>query len=84
MKTCNKCMESAGLSQIRMSSADFQRNEQRHECRERRLVTALIVAIVASFLSPVLVHVGWLIHERDYHVNLNTEDTAIVEETSPE
>ena len=54
-KTCNNCgTENQVMSTITMSSADWQRNEQRHEKREKRLWIALIVAISMLFASFAL------------------------------
>ena len=54
-KTCNSCgNENAEMTKVTMSSADWQRNEQRHEKREKRLWIALIVAISMLFASFAL------------------------------
>lgn len=55
-KTCNNCSatESQALTKVTMSSADWQRNEQRHEKREKRLWIALIVSISMLFGSFAL------------------------------
>ena len=54
-KTCNGCgSEGTEMTKVTMSSADWQRNEQRHEKREKRLWIALIVAISMLFASFAL------------------------------
>jgi hypothetical protein len=63
-KSCNNCSatESQALTKVTMSSADWQRNEQRHEKREKRLWIALIVAVAMLFAS----NMGWLIYESQF------------------
>lgn len=46
------------LSTITMSSADWQRNEQRHEMRERRLCT-IIVLLVIALLATNLINIDF-------------------------
>ena len=46
------------LSTITMSSADWQRNEQRHEMRERRLC-AIIVLLVIALLATNLINIDF-------------------------
>lgn len=53
-KNCNGCENEAAMTKVTMSSADWQRNEQRHEKREKRLWIALIVAISMLFASFAL------------------------------
>ena len=72
-KTCNSCGE---MSQITMSSADWERNEQRHERREKRLVWlifALIVLLVGS-------NIGWLIYESQIETVEETTETTITQD----
>ncbi len=42
------------LSTVTMSSADWQRNEQRHEIRERRLCTVIIVLAIALLITAFI------------------------------
>jgi hypothetical protein len=71
MATCGGCGD---LSKITMSSADWQRNEQRHECREKRFV-AIVVLLV---LVLVCNNFGWLV----YHFKNECHDTkdVVIEE----
>lgn len=46
------------LSTVTMSSADWQRNEQRHETRERRLCT-IIVLLVIALLATNLINIDF-------------------------
>ena len=62
-KTCNGCgNEGAEMTKVTMSSADWQRSEQRHEKREKRLWIALIVAVAMLFVS----NMGWLIYQSQF------------------
>ena len=69
-KHCNSCGTQT-LSRITMSSADWQRNEQRHENREKRLVW-IIVLILILFVGS---NTFWIIRENSF------EDVVTVEET---
>lgn len=42
------------LSTVTMSSADWQRNEQRHEIRERRLRKVIIVLAIALLITAFI------------------------------
>lgn len=70
-KTCNGCGADEKMSKVTMSSADWQKNEQRHERREKRLVWLIALLIVLLVGS----NVGWLIYESQFEV---------VEETTTE
>jgi hypothetical protein len=70
-KTCNGCgTEKNSMTMVTMSSADWQRNEQRHERREKRyigLVVLLIVLLVGS-------NVAWLVYESQFETIETTEE----------
>ena len=42
------------LSTVTMSSADWQRNEQRHETRERRLCTIRVLLVIALLATNLI------------------------------
>lgn len=52
-KQCNNC---GGMSTVTMSSADWQRSEQRHETREKRLCFIIVVLVASLLLS----NIAWL------------------------
>lgn len=72
-KHCNSCGATQTLSRITMSSADWQRNEQRHESREKRLVWVIV------FLICLLVgsNIAWLIYENSYEDVITTEEITV-------
>ena len=53
---CKRCAMNDGMTNVVMSSADWQRNEQRHLRREKRFV-ALIVLLVLLLVSS---NISWL------------------------
>lgn len=60
------------MAKITMSSADWERNEQRHERREKRLiwlVALLIILLVGT-------NAGWLIRESQFEVVEETTETV--------
>lgn len=70
-KHCNSCGTQT-LSRITMSSADWQRNEQRHESREKRLILVIILLIVLLVGS----NLAWMIYENSF------EDVVIAQENA--
>ena len=52
------------MTNVVMSSADWQRNEQRHLRREKRFV-AIIVLLILLFVGS---NVGWLIYNSQFDV----------------
>ena len=73
-KKCNGCGTDDKLSTVTMSSADWQRNEQRHENREKRLVWVIVLLIVLLVGS----NIGWLIYESQFEtVESTTEEYQI-------
>ena len=68
---CKRCAMNDDMTNVIMSSADWQRNEQRHLRREKRFI-GIIVLLVLLLVGS---NVGWLIHENSFEV---------VEETTTE
>jgi type VI protein secretion system component VasK len=50
------------MTNVVMSSADWQRNEQRHLRREKRLIAIIVLVIVLLVGS----NVGWLVYESQF------------------
>lgn len=74
-KTCNGCgSEGMEMTKVTMSSADWQRNEQRHEKRERRhwILEIILVALL------VLTNIAWIVYEAQFEtVETTTEEYDI-------
>ena len=68
---CSKCKMNDDMTTVVMSSADWQRNEQRHLRREKRFV-ALIVLLVLLLVGT---NVGWMIYESQFEVIEETTET---------
>ena len=68
---CKRCAMNDDMTNVVMSSADWQRNEQRHLRREKRFV-AIIVLLILLLVGS---NVGWMIYESQFEV---------VEETTTE
>jgi hypothetical protein len=72
-KTCNGCStEKREMTMVSMSSADWQRNEQRHEHREKRYVFIIVLLILLLVGS----NVGWLVYESQFET-VETNETII-------
>lgn len=72
-KTCDKCgIENKTMTMVTMSSADWQRNEQRHERREKRL-SWIIVLLIVLFVGS---NFAWLMYENSF------EDFVIEQENA--
>lgn len=74
-KTCNGCETGEKLSKVTMSSADWQRNEQRHERREKRYIWVIVLLIVLL----VATNVGWLIYESQFETVETSSEEVIVD-----
>ena len=61
------------MSKVTMSSADWQRNEQRHENREKRLIWVIVLLICLL----VGTNIGWLIYENSFEGVTTIEETII-------
>lgn len=68
---CKRCAINDDMTNVVMSSADWQRNEQRHLRREKRFV-AIIVLLILLLVGS---HVGWLIYESQFEVVEETTET---------
>ena len=72
---CKRCAMNDDMTTVVMSSADWQRNEQRHLRREKRFV-ALIVLLILLLVGS---NVGWLIYESKFEVVEETTTTVTQE-----
>ena len=61
---CKRCAMNDDMTNVIMSSADWQRSEQRHLRREKRFV-AIIVLLILLLVGS---NVGWLIYESQFEV----------------
>ena len=68
---CKRCAMNDDMTNVVMSSADWQRNEQRHLRREKRFV-ALIVLLVLLLVGS---NIGWMIYESQFEVVEETTET---------
>ena len=78
---CKRCAMNDDMTNVVMSSADWQRNEQRHLRREKRFV-ALIVLLILLLVGS---NIGWLIYESSFEVVEETTETIfedIVQESA--
>lgn len=69
-KTCNGCNDT---TKVTMSSADWQKNEQRHENREKRYIGVIVLLIVLL----VATNIGWLIYENSFETVETVEEVII-------
>lgn len=72
-KHCNGCGNGEKMSKVTMSSADWQRNEQRHENREKRLIW-VIVLLVCLLVGT---NIGWLVYESQFEDVITTEEIIV-------
>lgn len=68
---CKRCAMNDDMTTVVMSSADWQRNEQRHLRREKRFIAIIVLLIVLLVGS----NVGWLIYENQFEVVEETTET---------
>ena len=68
---CKRCAMNDDMTNVIMSSADWQRNEQRHLRREKRLIAIIILVIVLLVGS----NIGWLVYESRFDV---VEETTTI------
>jgi hypothetical protein len=71
-KKCNSC-GTENMSKVTMSSADWQRNEQRHENREKRLIWVIVLLIVLFVGS----NLAWMIYENSFEDVVTTEEYQV-------
>ena len=70
---CKRCAINDDMTNVVMSSADWQRNEQRHLRREKRFVAIIVLLIILLVGS----NIGWLVYESQFEV---VEETTITQE----
>lgn len=76
---CKRCAMNGDMTNVVMSSADWQRSEQRHLRREKRFVGIIVLLILLLVGS----NVGWFIYENSFEVVEETTETYdIVQEGS--
>lgn len=69
-KTCNGCIDT---TKVTMSSADWQRNEQRHENREKRYIGVIVLLIVLL----VATNIGWIVYESSFETVETVEEIIV-------
>ena len=76
---CKRCAMNDDMTNVVMSSADWQRSEQRHLRREKRFV-AIIVLLILLLVGS---NVGWLIYENQFEVvEETTTETTITQDNA--
>ena len=76
---CKRCAINDDMTNVVMSSADWQRNEQRHLRREKRFVAIIVLLIILLVGS----NVGWMIYENRFEVvEETTTETTITQDNS--
>jgi hypothetical protein len=73
---CKRCSMNDDMTNVVMSSADWQRNEQRHLRREKRLIAIIVLTIVLLVGS----NIGWLVYNSQFEVV--EESTVITQENA--
>lgn len=68
---CKRCAMNDDMTNVVMSSADWQRNEQRHLRREKRFVAIIVLLIILLVGS----NIGWLIYNSQFEV---VEESTII------
>lgn len=68
---CKRCAINDDMTNVVMSSADWQRSEQRHLRREKRFV-AIVVLLILLLVSS---NIAWLIYENSFEVVEETTET---------
>lgn len=61
---CKRCAINDDMTNVVMSSADWQRNEQRHLRREKRFVAIIVLLIILLVGS----NIGWLVYNSQFEV----------------
>ena len=69
---CKRCAINDDMTNVVMSSADWQRSEQRHLRREKRFV-AIVVLLILLLVGS---NIGWLIYESQFEVVEETTETT--------
>ena len=68
---CKRCAMNDDMTNVVMSSADWQRNEQRHLRREKRFVAMIVLLIILLVGS----NVAWMIYENQFEIVKETTET---------
>lgn len=74
---CKRCAMNDDMTNVVMSSADWQRNEQRHLRREKRLIAIIVLVIVLLVGS----NVGWLIYNSQFEM-VETWEQEVVQDAN--
>lgn len=69
---CKRCSMNDDMTNVVMSSADWQRNEQRHLRREKRLIAIIVLVIVLLVGS----NIGRLVYENSFE-EVTTEEIVV-------
>jgi hypothetical protein len=70
---CKRCAMNDDMTNVIMSSADWQRNEQRHLRREKRFVAIIVLLIILLVGS----NVGRMIYESQFEDVVTTEEVVV-------
>lgn len=70
---CKRCAMNDDMTNVVMSSADWQRNEQRHLRREKRFVAIIVLLIILLVGS----NVGWMLYESPFEDVVTTEEVIV-------
>ena len=70
---CKRCAMNDDMTNVVMSSADWQRNEQRHLRREKRFIAIIILLIVLLVGS----NISWLVYENSFEEVITTEEVIV-------
>lgn len=70
---CKRCAINDDMTNVVMSSADWQRNEQRHLRREKRFVAIIVLLIILLVGS----NIGWMIYESQFEDVVTTEEIVV-------
>ena len=70
---CKRCAINDDMTNVVMSSADWQRNEQRHLRREKRFVAIIVLLIILLVGS----NIGWMIYESQFEDVVTTEEVVV-------
>ena len=70
---CKRCAMNDDMTNVIMSSADWQRNEQRHLRREKRFVAIIVLLIILLVGS----NISWLVYENSFEDVVTTEEITV-------
>ena len=70
---CKRCAMNDDMTNVVMSSADWQRNEQRHLRREKRFVAIVVLLIILLVGS----NTGWMIYKSQFEDVVTTEEAVV-------